>query len=447
MKKIFICIIASFLVVTSVFAYNLTTEDTKKAQLIASKIEILIKKKWEVFRNKYIASLTKIQTKSTSNPKLQAIIGTIVDLLDSNNQKAKQTLDNIWLKISYPKTWWKIEADSNNNFNILQFSNLKDNNDNFSYKNTDLSFGVISYNEVLNWNKNFQGWWESNMYNLKFFEYMKTKFTSFDSNCTETIMWIGKCLNLKKEKIGNDEYLSYIEFWWSGDWYLEKTRIRFIDDKLISISLNLGDGISNSKVIDKIVYPNWNGVNFDINKIVYADFKIDETKLSLADKNIASFLSSIILVSTSQKEQVTKYTIPSTWKSYKNESYKFSLKYPSELPVEFNNEEKSLRIGTLPFEPSAGSMGLYILDKNISEYRQYTKENNEWAPCSEEKTVAFSSIMTYNIICKSWFTGDDIDIYFFENNWKVYEFSFIKSADDSKNEVFRKIISTFEFLK
>lgn len=225
-------------------------------------------------------------------------------------------------KISYPKDWGKAATDTNIAAEWITFSNLpfiydsgSTSKDTILYKNSKFSLGIIDYNDtIINWNDNFTGGGEAVPYNLEYFDYMKNKFSSFNQNCDETIFGGGHCFDLQKITMGNTEYLSYYELGFFGDMQLEKTWIRFFDDKMIIISLDF----------EKPWLLQRNPVNIKSENPKLEDFNIDKDKLSQDEKKIEEFLSTINFQSTIYENQINQ--------NLQNfERYKEELKKSKEL--------------------------------------------------------------------------------------------------------------------
>lgn len=139
--------------------------------------------------------------------------------------------------------------------------------------------------------------------------------------------------------------------------------------------------------------------------------------------------------------------IRSDWKTYQNNENGFEVGYPKDMPIKYVKEDKRLSIGDAPYEPAAGSMSIGVEDKNISQYRDFIKENWKEMPCSAEKSVRLGDNNLQNVICTEAFAGGEIEMYFIEYGKKIYTAEFIRSEDTKRNDLFRKIIATLKFIK
>lgn len=234
------------------------------------------------------------------------ITGCAKQSVDQNYKPAAPELTDDFndnnFKISYPKDWGKAAIDTNIAAEWITFSNLpfiydsgSTSKDAILYKNSKFSLGIIDYNDtIINWNDNFTGGGDAVPYNLEYFNYMKNKFSSFTQNCEETMYGGGHCFDLQKITMGNTEYLSYYELGFFGDIQLEKTWIRFFDDKMIIISLDFEKPWLLQRNPGKIK-------NEDLK---LEDFNIDKDKLSQDEKKIEEFLSSIKFQSTISENQI-----------------------------------------------------------------------------------------------------------------------------------------------
>lgn len=237
------------------------------------------------------------------------ITGCAQQSLDQNSKPSvleKPNLTNDFsdnnFKISYPKDWGKA-ATYTNIGKWITFSNLpfiydsgSTSNDTILYKNTKFSLEILDYDTILNWNDNFTGGGEAVPFNLEYFDYMKNRFSSFNQNCDETMFNGDHCFNLQKMTIDKTEYLSYYQLGFLGDMHLEKTWIRFLDDKIVIISLDFEKPWLLQRNPGKIK-------NEDLK---LEDFNIDQDKLSQDEKKIEEFLSLIKFQSTNPENQINQ---------------------------------------------------------------------------------------------------------------------------------------------
>ncbi len=73
------------LIFSTIYAYSLNENDHKLVNIVTIKIESLIDKKWEIYRNKYIKELRKLDNKYKDNERLSLIINEVINSLDNEN--------------------------------------------------------------------------------------------------------------------------------------------------------------------------------------------------------------------------------------------------------------------------------------------------------------------------------------------------------------------------
>jgi hypothetical protein len=184
------------------------------------------------------------------------------------------------------------------------------------YEGNNFIVTVFDYNRVIDLNDNFVGGGESTDYHLEYFDYMKNKLVSFDGECKKTLK-VGACAELERISVGNEDYLSYINFGWQGVDFLNKKWVRFFDDKVILVRADLRDiaGDDFDKVFNKIFEEQGGAAiattnshaedyEYDTTGVEYADFGVDPEKLKELDDSVESFLSSIKFESTNSKKEI-----------------------------------------------------------------------------------------------------------------------------------------------
>lgn len=104
MKKILFWVFIFVFSVCSTYSYSWALKDYEKINLITNKIEKIITKKWEKYRNKYIEALEKVK-KNKSDKIIYLIEGVINELSSKLQHKIIQIVDWDTIKVEYNWTW------------------------------------------------------------------------------------------------------------------------------------------------------------------------------------------------------------------------------------------------------------------------------------------------------------------------------------------------------
>jgi len=210
----------------------------------------------------------------------------------ASNLIAESNINELGIKLSYPKEWGNLIASKGSDFTYIEFSNLTLIKDGF------LKLTINSLVNIENYAQNMQREYGdlTPEYNLSHYKNLKNNFDKFDNTFQKKILdsaMDGKRMKLSKIKIANRDYITYLDFQWRGDWGLYKKWISFIDDKIIIATL-YGNSFTDTYAIDQLVYPTPGHPNIEyMRKAKYEDLKINEAEISKAIINAEKILSAI----------------------------------------------------------------------------------------------------------------------------------------------------------
>ena len=129
------------------------------------------------------------------------------------------------------------------------------------------------------------------------------------------------------------------------------------------------------------------------------------------------------------------------WKTYQNEKYNYTIKYPKDWPINLKTSE-SVTIGNIPYEPSAGPLSVNVYqNKNITFLDEF--KNNFPDGCQEEKEVSLTNLKAWKIICIEAFAGQQVENYFVERNNNLYYISFIRGSEEL-NRISTEMVESFD---
>ena len=131
--------------------------------------------------------------------------------------------------------------------------------------------------------------------------------------------------------------------------------------------------------------------------------------------------------------------LTSNWKTYINNLYKFSFKYPSD---DYQLSESNLRNGDFriylmrtPIEQTARGITI-IKGKTISDIIEEMRSNPHGEKFSKEGTVTIDGVKGKSVLIEAVKGPTKAEAFFIEKNGFVYRFDWLDSS----------IISTFKFL-
>jgi len=357
MKKILsIIAIINILFVNSTLAYSLTSNDKKLAENISTKIESIIKKKWEKYRDKYIGQLNKIWNKYKTNERLKAII----DLIILNIEKD--------LSIEQLLLQWIDEHEKE--FNISDFTswvfNLScSNTNNWSQSSWTAFLMKVSWKNTIFTNKHI-------------FEWMNKCFFWIYTNLSNKVWsWLWIYFDPTEYYI----YNSFSDFW-----------IFYIPDTVLTT--------------DEFINNKWKIKNF-ISPWLYWEKKSKKEVKNLTNElnyNISSIKSCPTSLKTWTKVYVIWY--PKFWVTETETEIKWYWKVIS------TNREQILTDWIISWTHNQTSS--HNASKNIYPYKNYFVSNkmdswNSWWPAIAEYN---------NNLCLLWI-ATWVNTWNFDNQWMI----------------------------
>lgn len=233
------------LFLNNIYAYTLTQNDTNIVNSLTQKIESLIEKKWENYRNKFIKELNKLSIKYSKNERLKTIIDEIVVSLSNDNQWLEKMLLE-WVNSDNITN----NGNSNNNDKIAKKIEISDLTT-WIFNLTCLNTITYARSEGTAFLMKIQ--WKNTIFtNMHVFEWMNkcwfwvyttlsdnpwtwiiVKFdpTTFNWYNTFSDFWMfnipSKILTFDEEKNNNWIVKNYISLWayWEENWIPENTNL------------------------------------------------------------------------------------------------------------------------------------------------------------------------------------------------------------------------------
>lgn len=95
MKKILSAIILVFLFINTTFAYTPTNKDIKTVEVLTSKINKVIQKKWEKTRPLFVNKLTKLKFKVKKDERITYILDELIKNLDNSSIDIEKIISDI----------------------------------------------------------------------------------------------------------------------------------------------------------------------------------------------------------------------------------------------------------------------------------------------------------------------------------------------------------------
>lgn len=146
----------------------------------------------------------------------------------------------------------------------------------------------------------------------------------------------------------------------------------------------------------------------------------------------------------------TNSTVSTTsWKLYTNTDFGYTIKYPSDWPIEPQNTsiKSVVTIGNTPAEPSAGPFGVYV-KKNDIDLTAFLSSYKQGFPdgCLTDKQTTVSGVTWTEVSCTEAFAGQTKKSYQLTKNGSIYQLYYIEGST-SINATFQLILSTFTFTK
>jgi hypothetical protein len=136
------------------------------------------------------------------------------------------------------------------------------------------------------------------------------------------------------------------------------------------------------------------------------------------------------------------------WKTYTNASFGYSIKYPSDWPIEpqDSSTKSVVTIGNTPAEPSAGPFGVYV-KKSDADLAAFIKSYKQGFPdgCGQEGSITFAGQTWTTLDCKEAFAGQNKKSFFITHLGSIYHLYYIEGSE-SINQTFNTIRTTFIFL-
>ncbi|MEK7518742.1 MAG: hypothetical protein AAB424_01965 [Patescibacteria group bacterium] len=146
----------------------------------------------------------------------------------------------------------------------------------------------------------------------------------------------------------------------------------------------------------------------------------------------------------------TNSTVSTTsWKLYTNTDFGYTIKYPSDWPIEPQNTsiKSVVTIGNTPAEPSAGPFGVYV-KKNDADLTAFLSSYKRGFPdgCLTDKQTTVNGVTWTEVNCTEAFAGQTKKSYQLTKNGSIYQLYYIEGSA-TINATFQLILSTFTFTK
>ncbi len=131
------------------------------------------------------------------------------------------------------------------------------------------------------------------------------------------------------------------------------------------------------------------------------------------------------------------------WKTYTNSTYGYGIRYPSNWPLDSKNIA-AVVIGTVPFEPGPGSLGVNVyLSKTVAQRLKELK-TNYLDGCTAETSVQVSGSVGTALQCRGAFAGEPHEFTLVAQGSNAYEITYI-SGSTATDPTMKQVLSTFRF--
>lgn len=154
-------------------------------------------------------------------------------------------------------------------------------------------------------------------------------------------------------------------------------------------------------------------------------------------------------VNTSTNENTNSTVSTTSWKMYTNTDFGYTIKYPSDWPIEPQNTttKSVVTIGNTPAEPSAGPFGVYV-KKNDADLTAFISSYKQGFPdgCQTDKQTSVNGATWTEVNCTEAFAEQTKKSYQLTKNESIYQLYYVEGSD-TLNATFQLILSTFAFTK
>ncbi|MFH0951884.1 MAG: PsbP-related protein [Patescibacteria group bacterium] len=131
------------------------------------------------------------------------------------------------------------------------------------------------------------------------------------------------------------------------------------------------------------------------------------------------------------------------WQTYTNETYGYSIQYPSDWPIDITNEA-TVVIGDLPWEPGPGAMAVNVYTERSLEQQLTELQSNYINGCTPETDATINEVLGTSLQCRGAFANEPHEYTLLENNSMMYELTYV-SGNATTDSVIVNILSTFQF--
>jgi len=132
------------------------------------------------------------------------------------------------------------------------------------------------------------------------------------------------------------------------------------------------------------------------------------------------------------------------WKTYTNKEFGYSIKYPSDWPIDTQNSDQGeVKIGNVPEGSSAKPLIVYVY-KNDSDINRFITSFIDGFPngCGEQGSEYFAGTTWITLDCP--FNGQNYKSYSVVWGGNIYNLTYTRGSE-SINQTFNTILSTFQF--
>jgi ASC-1-like (ASCH) protein len=196
-----------------------------------------------------------------------------------------QEIEEVNLKVSYPKEWGDLLVSKTNPFLYLTFSTKQDKEGGIYHDYTTFKLLVIDLMTIEDWNTGK----DSNPFYLGYFSYLESKLKQEKfEECEETLFLGGRCFDPRFLKLGEDKYLSFLQSGGKGAYGSERKYITKKGDKIIILSseeLGIIEYETMNEFLSQISFENTNSDEEIAENIKnFENFKNEEEKRGYADE-------------------------------------------------------------------------------------------------------------------------------------------------------------------